>query len=302
MTLNDNTRHGAVRGILWMVLATLLSAAAAAIVRKLSADFSTFELVFFHSLIAVLVLSPWLLRQSAAGIAASCRLWRLYLVRSVLAFLGITGGFYAFAHVPIADVFALQFTTPLFTIVLAVLLLRERVGVRGWFAVLIGFSGALVILRPGLIVVSLGALAALASAVFFAGANITIRVLARSQSPYAITAYANLLTLPVALVAALFSWTTPEWHHFPWIVALGTFNALNQICLARSVGAADARVVQPFNFVRLLWGVGLGFVLFAELPDVWTWIGAAIIFGSSLEVLQREAGRRAAARNGKGSP
>ncbi len=302
LTQSDHTRQDALRGIFWMVMATLVSAASGATVRKLSVDMGTMELVFFQTLMVIVVMLPWLMRQSTESITASCRVWPLYLARAGLGLLGITFATYGFGHIPIADVFALQFTTPLFTILLAMLVLRERVGLRGWIAVLVGFSGALIILRPGLIAVSLGSLAALGSAIFAGSANTAIRVLRRTESPYAITAYANILMLPVALVGALFAWTTPQWHHLPWIIALGVFNALNQICLARAIGAADARVVQPFNFLRLPWSVAFGYMLFAELPDAWTWLGAAVIFAGSYEVLRRETGRKKASRDEKAPP
>jgi drug/metabolite transporter (DMT)-like permease len=200
--------------------------------------------------------------------------------------------FYALANMPIADAFALQFTIPLFTILAAVAFLGQSAGKGSWIACFVGFAGALAVVRPGFATVTLAAGAALASSVMSAGSNTSIKLLSRTDGPALITVYSNLIMLPLALVPSLFVWVTPAWAEVPAIAGMAVLHALGGYCFTRSVAAADARVVQPFQFARMLFAAAIGFVLFRELPDAWTWTGALIIFAAAYYVARRETGRR----------
>jgi drug/metabolite transporter (DMT)-like permease len=285
--------QSALHGILWMVAATGFQAAASGTVRQLSAEIGVAQLLFFHGVIGFVLMLPLVARLPPGSVRRARFRAGLYGARALLSFLGMLVSFYAYSRLDIASVQALQFTTPLFTIMLASLILGELVGLRGWLSCLIGFVGALIIIRPGLIALNLGAVAALGSAVAFAAANVVIRRLAATENPVLITIVSNMIIAPLALIPALFDWTTPEWRHVPWILAMGTLFMMAQLCLTYSIGAADARIVQSINFLRLPWAVLVGWVLFAELPDLWTWIGALVIFAGAWEVLRRE--RRAGA-------
>ena len=179
---------------------------------------------------------------------------------------------------------------------LALLILGERANMGTWIACVVGLGGALIILRPGIIEISLAALAAMVTAVCYSSANTCIKLLSRTESPVRITVMNNVLMLPLAFIPAVFVWITPSLGDVPWILALGLTNSLGGLFHARGVAAADARVVQPFTFLRLPWAVVVGYFLFAELPGIWTWIGASVIFGSSYYILYTEAGRRARRR------
>src|SRR5690606_17917562 len=120
----------------------------------------------------------------------------------------------------------------------------------------------------------------------------------RIDGPDLVTAYGNLFILPCSLVPALYVWTTPGWNLIPWVLAIGVVTTLSQVALARAVMAADARVVWPFDFLKMPITVALGFALFAELPGLWTWAGAAVIFAAAYYVLWLETGRRRATRKG----
>jgi len=288
--------ENAVRGALWMTAASVMIASSAICVRQLSGQFSPFELVFLRSLIGTILLSPWMIRMSRGGTLRTTRL-PLYLLRTGLSYSGMVCVFYGIGHMPIGEVYALLFLVPLITVVLAVLLLKEHAGIHAWIACAVGFGGALVILRPGIIAIGLAAGAVMVTAVTYAATNICIKSLSRTDSPVQITIIGYLLALPLAAVPTIFVWKTPGWQDVPWILALGAFQTLGGLCHARSVQAADARVVQPFNFLRLPVSVVLAWFLFAELPSAWTWLGAAMIFAASYYVLHREsAARRRKAR------
>jgi len=285
--------RNALRGALWMAAASLMVALSAACVRELSGSYSVFQLVFLRSVVGTTLLAPWMFRMGLRGTLMTTRL-PLYMLRTALSYSGMVCVFYAIANIPIGEVYALLFLVPLITIVLAVLVLGERAGPHAWIACTVGFFGALVILRPGIIPVSLAAGAVLYTAVAYGSTNICIKALARTDSPVQITIYGHVVALPLALVPALLVWKDPAWADMPWILALGGIQLLSGLFHARAVSAADARVVQPFNFLRLPFSVVVAWFLFAELPSHWTWLGAGLIFASSYYVLYREGRTRRA--------
>ena len=280
--------NAVVRGVLWMVLATGFQATASGFVRKLSSDFSVIELLLFFSSISALLLLPMTMKLSPGSFAGVKDRAGLYLLRGLLSFGGMYASFYAYSVLDIANVQALLFTVPLFTILLAGLLLGEFVGLRGWISCVIGFIGALIIVRPGIIPLNPGALAAIASALAFAAANITIRKLGSTESPIMITMVSNLIVAILSIIPAALNWVTPTWEQVPFIIIMGVLFMLAMVCLTFSIREADARIVQSINFLRLPWSVVVGWVLFTELPDLWTWVGAVIIFVGAYDVLRRE--------------
>ena len=285
-------QSAALRGILWMVLCTGFQACASGLVRKLSFDFGIFELLLFFSTISAMMLIPMAMKLPRGSLVAARPYAGLFAMRGVLSFVGMLTSFYAYSVLDIANVQSLLFTVPIFTIVLASWILREYVGFRGWVSCAVGFAGALIIIRPGFVALNPGMLAALISALAFAAANIVIRKLGATQSPVLITLASNAVIIPLAAFPAAYSWVTPELHHVPWILAMGALFMLAQLSLTYSIREADARIVQSFNFLRLPWAVLIGWMLFSELPDFRTWIGAMVIFAGAYDVLRREAGKR----------
>ena len=277
----------AVRAALWMSAASLLVALSAACVRELSGNYSVLQLVFLRSVIGTILLAPWILRMGQRGVLRTTRL-PLYLLRTTLSYSGMVCVFYGFAHMPIGEVYTLLFLVPLITILLAVMILGERAGPQAWVACGIGFIGALVVLRPGIIAISLAAFAVLYTAASYAAVNICIKSISRTDTPEQITVYGHGLALPFSLIPALLVWKTPEWEHVPWILALGMLQLFSALFHARAVSAVDARVVQPFNFLRLPFSVVIAWFLFAELPSNWTWLGAVLIFAGSYYALYSE--------------
>jgi len=290
--MNSSIKNPALQGILWMVLCTGFQTCASGLVRKLSFDFGVFELLLFFSSISATLLLPMAARLPKGSLAGVRTHAGLYASRGLLSFLGMWTSFYAYSVLDIANVQSLLFTVPLFTILLASFILHEYVGLRGWISCAIGFVGALIIVRPGYLPLNPGAMAALFSALAFAAANIVIRKLGKTESPVLITLASNLVIVPLAAIPASLNWVTPNLEQAPWIFAMGALFMLAQLCLTYSIRAADARIVQSFNFLRLPWAVLIGWILFSELPDMWTWIGAVVIFSGAYDVLRREAGSK----------
>ncbi len=278
---------GAIRGALWITLANLCFAAMAGIIRHVSADMHPFQIAFFRALFGLVLMAPWFLRLGLASVRS--RRVGLHVWRSVVMVAATLTWFTAISTMPIADVTALTFTTPLFATLGAALFLAERVGLRRSVAIAVGFTGAMIILRPGVEALTAPAMAALASAVFGAVGILIVKSLSRTESPATIVIYVGLLLTPLSLVPALFFWSTPSLGTLAWLAALGLVANLGHLSFARAMAAADATAVLPFDFLKLFFTAVLGFVLFAEVPDVWTWSGAAVIFGATLYTAGRES-------------
>lgn len=288
-----NALPATIRGPVYMMLGGVSLTLMMVVVRHLSPKFSILEMIFLRSLVTFLLILPWAIRHGAVQLRT--RRPGLHLFRNGIHYLGNVGWFMGVTLIPMADVQALQFTVPLFMIVLAALVLREAVGFNRWAAVVVGFFGALVIIRPGVVEVSLGAMAVLVSAVFYATSQTATKVLSRTDSPNAILFFMAAIYVPLSAVPAAFDWTTPGWAEIPAIVLLGALGYAAHSFLIRSFAAADASFVIPFDFVRLPVAAVAGYFLYAEGVDLWTWVGAVVIFGAVWYTTHVESARNRAA-------
>jgi drug/metabolite transporter (DMT)-like permease len=286
-------RSDAVAGVLWMLLSCGLLSGVAAMGRyAVLAGVPTYQVVFLRLLFAALALSPVLVWRGPSMLRTSHL--RLYAVRVVLGLIGMTTWFLALALLPVGEVTAIGFLTPLFSTMGAALLLGEIVRWRRWTATLIGFAGALIILRPGLGEVGPGTWLALIAAVAMAATTLVIKQLSGRDDPDKIVLISVLMQTPIALVPALFVWQWLDPHLWAVCAAMGGLGMLGHITLARAFAAADASVVMSVDFARLPFAVLFGFALFGELIDVWTWVGAGVIFAASLYNARREGKLRRA--------
>ena len=279
-----------VRGALWMLASMTSFAAMNTIVRHLSETIPSFELVFLRSVIGFAVLLPFLLHRGGLP-SLQTRRWGMHFVRAALTYLGVASWFYALTYLPMVEAVSLHFTLPLFGVLLAILILKERVTSHRWIAMAVGFAGVMVILRPGMVDISVLAFVVLFSALAYAGGDIALKMLAATESPAMITFTLNLFMIPMALVPALFEWVTPGWADVPAILGLGATGIAAHVCLARAMAAADASVVIPMEFIRLPLMAFAGYVFFAEIPDGWTVTGAIIVFCGAYYVAWKERGQ-----------
>jgi drug/metabolite transporter (DMT)-like permease len=208
--------------------------------------------------------------------------------------------FYGITVVPLATATAVNFTAPLFATIAAVFVLHEDVRLRRWSAVAIGFVGVLVIMRPGGERLDANLLILLVSAASAAMNNITVKFLARTEPPGRIVAMFMIYLTPLSLVPALFVWRWPDLSTLGALVGLGGLGTIAHLSVARALATADASACAPFEFARLPFAALIGFVWFGEVTDVWTWVGAAIIAGSSVYVAYREARLARLSRRGEG--
>ena len=258
------------------------------------------EIVFFRNLFASIGMLPWLMRHGAG--AMKTRRFPLVSLRVLFGLISMATWFSALAIVPIANAVALSFTAPLFAAVAAVLVLGEKVRARRITALLLGFGGMLVILRPGHAEVGWGELLVVLSAMTMAFSIICMKLLTRTEQPAALVAWQNMLLTPVSLVPALFFWTWPTPEAWLCLAAVGFIATLSHLCFTRGFSMADTTYLLPFDYIRLPLVAVLGWFAFGEATDIWTWVGAAIIAASTFYVARREAlaRRKEIALEGKG--
>ncbi len=276
-----------VRGALWMTGGAIALAGMNGVIRQVVEVVHPIEAAFFRSLFGLVFMLPWLWHKGFAGLRT--RRLGLYGLRTVFTAVSMFGWFIALTLLPLAEVVAYSFTAPLIAAVGAAFVLGETIRVRRWSAIGAGFIGVIIMLRPGYAELSLGAIVALLTAITMAVSMLCIKVLSRTEPAEAIVTYMVIFLTPVTFVPALFVWQWPPFHVWPWLVAMGAIGTLGHICLARAFAAADASVVLPFDYLRLPFVALIGYVFFAEVPTVYTWIGALVIAAASGYLAHREA-------------
>jgi len=277
------------RGFIWITLSTFAFMSMVMIVRHISDRYNTGELAFWRALIGLVLLTPIFIRSGSALFRT--QQFRFHLLRNVMHFVGVAGWFYAISRMNLSTGMALQFTVPLFTILLAIFFLRERVDTARWVATIIGFAGVIVILRPGIEPVTLAAIAALVSALGYGAANIATKVLVRNCSSNTIVFYMNVMHLPMALCAAwaLGGISVPAATDIPWLIGLAASATLAHWLLAKALGEADASLIIVVDFTKLPWITLGAFIFFGETPTVWAWVGGMVIFASTVYIVRRAA-------------
>lgn len=281
------------RGILFMLLTMLLFVSMDSMAKYLSRDYSVPQVVWaryaFHMLVLVVYLRGRVLPTLRT------RAPRLQLLRSV-AMVVTTGVFFlGLSFVPLATASAIMFVGPLLVTALSMPLLGEHVGPRRWAGVVIGFFGALVIIRPGTEVFELAALLPLCAACGYAFYQIMTRMVARTgEPPMTSLVYTALLGAVLASLAVPFFWQTPDLEGWLLMAVMGLFGGLGHFTLIKAFEAAPAPVITPFGYSSIVWATLLGLLVFGELPDLLTFAGAGVIILSGLYVFHRE---RQAERN-----
>ena len=276
-----------VRGALWMVGALSSFSLMAIAVRELSQSMGSFQILFLRSVVSLALIAAVLPYYGLAPLRT--RRFGLHVVRNFLHFGGQYAWVYAIALLPLATVFAIEFTMPVWTALLAMLILGERLN-RGRIVMMVmGIAGILIILRPGSAPVSHAALVMLTGAFAYGATMVATKRLAASESALAILFYMSLVQLPIGLIPALSGWAAPAWRDAPWIGATGICGLTAHYCMTRAFRLADATLVVPIDFLRLPLIAIVGALVYGEPVEVTTFIGAAVIFIGTYYSLRREA-------------
>jgi drug/metabolite transporter (DMT)-like permease len=273
----------------WMTGALLSFAAMAVAGRELSDTMSTFEILFLRSAVSFLIVAamlPWL------GIGAiRTRHLGLHVFRNIVHFGAQFGWFLGISLLPLATVFALEFTTPIWSAALAVLFLGEKLNRGRIIAIVVGFGGVLIILRPGSETIDIVSLAVLGAAFGYSVSYIATKKLTTWDTPFAIIFYMNLIQLPLGLAPALFDWVAPVAADIPWILLVGVTGLTAHYSFTRAFMLADATVILPIDFLRLPLIAVVGFLFYSEGLDMALFAGAIIIFAGNYYNIRLEARR-----------
>lgn len=288
----------AARGILLILLANFGFAGMDAVSKTLTMEYSVAQILwvrfaFFAGFATVLA---W---RRGGGIVRQFRTKRpiFQTARALLLVAEIGCFILAFRYMQLAETHSIAAVFPLVITALSALWLGEQVGVRRWTAVGIGFVGMLVILRPGLSVFDPVALLPLAGAVMFAVYQVMTKIIGRTDSMESILLYTGWVGFAAMSLFGPFDWHWPDARGWGLLVLAGLLGAIGHATVIKALEVAPASVLQPFNYTLLIWATGIGFVVFGDLPDLWTVAGAGIIVASGLYVWWRERVRAGAGKS-----
>jgi drug/metabolite transporter (DMT)-like permease len=284
-------REHVLLGIAYMVGSTIVFSLSSATSKWLVATYPIGEVLFTRSIISLVVCALIILPQAGLAVFRTQRL-RHHAMRSFSQFVSQTFLVIAFSLMPLASAVAINFSAPLFTALLSMLLLKEQVGFARWGALLVGFIGVLIVTNPGAETFSIGAVFALANAVIYGSVTAAVRGMTKTESAETLTMYqlvmisgffACLLPLGVAM---------PTWADAGLILFNGIMNGIGQYWWTRSLHLAPASAVTPFFYLMLVWALLLGLVVWGDLPTLHLLVGSVVVVGSGLFLLWRESARR----------
>ena len=238
----------------------------------------------------LLVLIPYVMffsRWSALRVVN----WNGQIVRGVLFLIGSVFIVWSLGELPLATAITMLFASPIFMVVLSAPLLGERIGRHRWIAVLGGFAGVLIIMRPGGEAFQWALLLPVLGALVNALRDVLTRKLSRTETSIAILFWSNIILMAGGLASAPFGWAPVSATAALWFLAAGIFNGTAHFCIIEALRTGEASVVAPVRYTALLWAAVIGFVVWGELPDFWLWVGAAVIVGSSLYMIRGERRR-----------
>ena len=273
-----------------MIVALFMFTVMGICIRLSAAHLPVIEVVFFRNFLAVLILLPLVAR---AGFG-TLRMHRpkLFFLRAAINAVGMFCGFTALTLIPLAQMTALSFTTPLFVTIGAVLFLGEVIRARRIAAICVGFFGTLIILQPGVVDVTAGSFLALVHALTIALASLIVKVLTRSDSQHAIVTWMVVMQTPLALIPSLWVWEWPDLLTWGFLWGMALSGTIAHLCFTQAFSLVDITALQPLEFIKLPFAVILAWVVFAELPGLWTFVGGVVIFGSTVYITRREAATR----------
>jgi len=278
-------------GILYMVAATVVFAASSAVSKWLVESYPVGEVLFTRTLVALLTCALFIIPQTGLAVFRTRRLSH-HLMRSVSQGCSQTFLLIAFSLMPLAGAIAINFSAPLFTALISALWFKETVGPARWLALLVGFSGVLIVTNPGAGTFEIGALFALANAVLFGSVTVGVRRMTTTESAETLIVYQLALLTAFFALFLPWTWTWPTATDAGWILFNGVSNAVGQYWWTRALHLAPASAVAPFNYLALVWASILGFAIWGDLPTLSLVIGSAVVVASGLFLFWHESNAR----------
>jgi drug/metabolite transporter (DMT)-like permease len=284
-------REHVLLGIGYMVASTIVFSVSSAISKWLVATYPIGEVLFSRSLISLGVCALIILPTTGLAVFRTERV-RHHAMRSFSQFMSQTFLVIAFSLMPLASAVAINFSAPLFTSLLSMYLLKEHVGAARWAALVVGFVGVLIVTNPGAETFSVGALFALANAVIYGSVTAAVRGMTKTESAETLTLYQLVMISGFFACLLPLGVTIPTWADAGLIAVNGIMNGIGQYWWTRALHLAPASAVTPFFYFMLVWAILLGFVVWGDVPTLHLLLGSAVVVGSGLFLLWREAARR----------
>jgi drug/metabolite transporter (DMT)-like permease len=280
---------GNLKGAAILVFAYFLFTFEIIAARMLGATMATEQVVLVRSAAQLLVVIPFVVHSGLGLNILRTRHLGLHLLRGTLSVVGLYFYFYSFGHLPLANATTISFTKALFLVLLAQIVLGEVVRAPRWIATLVGFAGVLLVVRPGLDGFDAAAVAGVLGSFTGAGLLLVTKLLARHETPLAIMVYVALVTTGASLVPGLIAWHVPNAYELVALLLIGVFGPMGQYFNILAFRAAEASSLAAIDYVRLIFSAVAGFLIFSEIPDLWTAAGAAVIVGSTFFLTRHEA-------------
>ncbi len=256
-------------------------------VKLLSDDLHPIVICFYRSLMGLILITPFVARNNFK--ALHTKNMRLQIFRASINIISMICWFSAIGMMHFEKATALGFTTPLFTTVLAVVVLGEVIRFHRTAALLLGFIGIIIIIRPGYVPFEFGTVLMLIASFSFSFVLIFVKKLSATDSSLTIIFYHLLYMTPVFFILSLFYWENINLYQLIVFTLMGASGLLSHWCLAQAFKMSDTTFVMPLQFTKLIWASLIGLFIFAEQPDIWTWVGGVIIFISVVYITYREA-------------
>ncbi len=295
----DSSSADARKGMLLAVLAFSVWAAGDAIVKYVGSSTSIYTIAFYDMVTIMVFLTAvgmWG-RFGTVREAVFSPHWKWYTIRGVVIYFQFLSGMYAFTHMSLARTYTLLFTMPMLAAPLAFVFMKERINAGKGIAIVFGFAGVLVVLRPDVIALDLASVMALVSAVLFSISNLIARHVGlkgeTKQLAFVYTAELVCFLCTIPFYGYMTQFAVPGLHAFLWIIIIGLVSGIGFLALSTAFATTPAATIAPFHYTQILWAVLFGYTIFGDVPDRWVAAGAAIIIASGLWLIRHE-GRLAA--------
>ncbi|MER8672156.1 DMT family transporter [Mesorhizobium sp. M0644] len=258
-----------------------------AMIKWLSADYSIAQIIFFRAVLGLVPTLAMLLRRPGLSSLKTQRVGA-HLLRGLVSLVGTFGACWAFAVMPLGAAYAIGFAAPMFITAMSVPILNESVGLKRWLAVLVGFAGVLIMIRPGVNGAFGGGVIAFVATGAYALSMVLVRLYSRTESNVAIIFYGNIVVIAATGVQMPFVWITPGWSDGGLLVLVGLLGGVGTLMLAQAYRMATPSIVVPFEYTGMIWGIALGFFIWGDIPDLRALVGSLVVIGSGLYILHRE--------------
>ncbi|MEM1074494.1 MAG: DMT family transporter [Pseudomonadota bacterium] len=274
-------------GIFWMIVTGLCFVAVTALVKYMGTGLPPAQMAFLRYLLGLVFLFPAIGALRSSGLTA--RQYKVFGFRGIMHGLAVISWFYAMTRIPLADVTAMNYLSPIYVTIGAALFLGEKLAARRIAAVIVALLGALIILRPGFREVSSGHLAMIFTAIAFGGSYLAAKVMAGEVKPSVVVAMLSIVVTVVLTPFALMDWVTPSLTDLILLFAVACFATAGHYTMTLAFAAAPLTVTQPVTFLQLVWAVLLGYFAFDEAVDIWVVLGGLVILASVSFITWREA-------------